>query len=237
MRGANIIPFLAAIVILAGCVSQSKYLELEKDYINRGIKLAKANRKYEELEKDHKLRGAQVQTLEVLLQKREEELSTTRSVVENIQVSAVGFKEQLERELAALRNEGISINPENNAIVLEDSVFFAKGSATLKEGAKASLMKLARVLKSKSGHIQINGHTDSDPVVKHKKTWPYGNIQLSGARAMHVLLFLKDHGGLDVKRMSFAGYGPYQPIAQNTSESNKRKNRRVEILLQSPGVS
>ena len=115
-------------------------------------------------------------------------------------------------------------------------IFFEKGSANLKSGAKSVLMRLARVLKARAGHIQINGHTDSDPVRKHAKTWPYGNIQLSGARAMHVLLFLKDEGGINPTRMSFAGYGPYQPIATNNSETNKRKNRRVEIYIVPSGA-
>ncbi len=38
-------------------------------------------------------------------------------------------------------------------------------------------------------------------------------------------------------RLGAAGYSMYQPVAQNSSESTRRKNRRVEIFVLAPDAS
>lgn len=240
MRGFTYTSVFLSLLLLTGCVSQAKYQELEKSFADRGEKYAVLVKKNEKLTESSDYLKLQLRAKEVLLRKREMELAQVREwKVQADQGIRKSLQAQLKAELDALRKGGadFQINKKTGGIILEDSVFFEKGSATLKPAAKNLLMKLARVLQSKDGVIQVNGHTDSDPVRKHARTWPHGNIQLSGARAMQVLIFLRDEGGLPASRMSFAGFGPHQPIAPNTTEASKRKNRRVEILLKSEGES
>jgi flagellar motor protein MotB len=78
--------------------------------------------------------------------------------------------------------------------------------------------------------IAIAGHTDTDPVVKTAKKYPYGNIQLSSMRAIAVYDYLKKKG-VPERRMSTQGFGPNDPLVENTSAENKRRNRRVEIII------
>lgn len=228
MRGLRISMFLVPLLVLAGCVSQSKYLDLERNFVDRGEYLANLNKKTEALSSDLDKTTLELNATRVLLQKREEELALVRQT--SLQIDQA-WKRQLTSELEDLRKEGFEINKDTGGIILEESVFFTKGSAMLKQEAKSALMKLANVLAKKQGLIQINGHTDSDKVVKTAADWPYGNIQLSGARAMQVLIFLRDEGKISGARMSFAGYGEHQPLASNATEDGKKKNRRVEVIL------
>lgn len=69
--------------------------------------------------------------------------------------------------------------------------------------------------------IIIEGHTDSegDKIV---------NQILSGRRAMSVKQALMEKG-IAYERMQTIGYGETRPIADNSTEEGKAKNRRVEI--------
>jgi len=125
------------------------------------------------------------------------------------------------------------VDRSTGALVLEGSVFFDSGSASVKESAKKTLLKVGKILKNRGSPVQIVGHTDSDPVVKKAKEYPQGNLELSGERALNVLVFLRDEGGVPDGLLSFAGCGSHKPRVGNDTESNKRLNRRVEILVQS----
>jgi len=228
MRGITSISTFLTLFLLTGCVSQSKYLGLQKNFNEASERHSEIVKKNEDLSQANEYLRLQLRAKELLLRKREETIATLSTVKVEIDD---GYHRQLTAELEELRRAGFQINKKTGGIILEESVFFSKGSATLKAEAKSLLMRLAKMLQGQPGRIEVQGHTDSDPVRKHAKTWPNGNIQLSGARAMSVLIFLRNDGQIDSQRMSFSGYGPYQPIAQNSSEANKRKNRRVEILL------
>jgi flagellar motor protein MotB len=38
--------------------------------------------------------------------------------------------------------------------------------------------------------------------------------------------------GVSSKRLVIAGYSEYDPVASNASEAGRRKNRRIEIILE-----
>jgi chemotaxis protein MotB len=116
---------------------------------------------------------------------------------------------------------------------LSEGVFFRPGSANITAQGQRVLRQIAGRLNHPgvAGYrVTVHGHTDSDPVVVHAKTWTKGNLQLSGARALNVAWFLKQQGVSD-KRISFAGHGPNRPVASNRTAAGKAKNRRVEVLL------
>ncbi|HNT51163.1 MAG TPA: OmpA family protein [Cyclobacteriaceae bacterium] len=71
--------------------------------------------------------------------------------------------------------------------------------------------------------IHIIGHTDNTGREAY-------NQRLSTSRAESVGLYLMDKGTA-IGRISFEGKGSNEPIADNTFEEGRRKNRRVEIIL------
>lgn len=71
--------------------------------------------------------------------------------------------------------------------------------------------------------VKIIGHTDN---IGHEKF----NEKLSLKRAESVKKFLVKNG-LNEARVTVDGKGMRAPIAENDTEENRAKNRRVEILL------
>jgi chemotaxis protein MotB len=117
--------------------------------------------------------------------------------------------------------------------VVQGEVLFGTGEADLTEEGKAALQKVVAALKGRPERLRVEGHTDNVPIAKPetKSRYPSGNLQLSLDRALTVADFLI-HEGVEAKRVSCAGYGEHQPRADNGTAEGKKKNRRVEILVE-----
>jgi chemotaxis protein MotB len=76
--------------------------------------------------------------------------------------------------------------------------------------------------------INIKGHTDDRPI--NTPQFP-SNWELSAIRATTVLRFFIEQG-IKPERMAASGFADLLPIAPNDSEKNRRKNRRVEFVLE-----
>lgn len=145
-----------------------------------------------------------------------------------------------ERQLAELgRNpdEITRIDLDGGAYVyhVPDAVLFASGSSEVNDTGRQALIDLvaANINAEAHGRIWIRGHTDSDRVVKPAtlQKFPYGNLQLSAARAMEVAAVLTGSGGVPEEQVAIAGFGPFEPLVPNDSAENKALNRRVEIYV------
>lgn len=128
----------------------------------------------------------------------------------------------------------VSIGEDKRGIVItlaSDSLLFNPGSANIRRGAHDILDKIARTLGQIDNLVQVEGHTcDLPPRGTSRET----NWELSAARATNVLRYLVEDDGLEPWRFSAAGYGSVRPVAPNKSEANRRKNRRVEIVILRP---
>ncbi len=103
-----------------------------------------------------------------------------------------------------------------------NNIFFGFGSANLKESSFLELNRLATMLKRVPDQkLEIAGHTDNIGVAAN-------NLQLSQHRAEAVVRYLVKNG-CEAKNMKARGYGSTVPIADNTSEVGRTKNRRVEV--------
>jgi outer membrane protein OmpA-like peptidoglycan-associated protein len=86
------------------------------------------------------------------------------------------------------------------------------------------LRELAEVLKAHPEvKVRIEGHTDS-------KGNPQVNNWMSRERAKAVKTFLVKEG-VPAARLSSVGLGFSKPIAPNTTEEGREKNRRIELVV------
>ena len=105
-----------------------------------------------------------------------------------------------------------------------DNLLFETGKAIIKESSYTSLNALAKVMNNNTNTmLRIEGHTDNVGADDM-------NQELSDARAHSVEQYLIGRG-VNSSRISAQGYGETRPVATNTTEDGRRKNRRVEFIL------
>jgi len=100
---------------------------------------------------------------------------------------------------------------------------FETGKSVIKPESRQIIDQIAEMLKQNPGlKISIEGHTDN---VGSEKS----NLSLSESRARSVMEAVLAKG-IDKARLSTKGWGQAKPIAENTTEDGRAKNRRVEIV-------
>jgi outer membrane protein OmpA-like peptidoglycan-associated protein len=117
---------------------------------------------------------------------------------------------------------GIKIEPPKDFVL--ENVYFESGKSSLKQTSYKALNDLVEVLKLKNSMvIEIQGHTDD--VGK-----PEDNMKLSQERADEVKKYLISKG-IEAARVTSKGYGQTMPVADNSSDAGKAKNRRTSLKV------
>ncbi len=125
----------------------------------------------------------------------------------------------------------LSVDPSYHfvKISLSGSILFDSGKAEIKSSSLKVFGKLADILTDYKDHqIGIEGHTDNIPM---RSSTYLNNNWLSSARALNAATYLIDVKGMDPKTLSWTGRGEYEPIASNSTDEGRAKNRRVEIKI------
>lgn len=142
-----------------------------------------------------------------------------------------GIKNTLEGEIASkgyADKVKVELNNDGLYISIQDVVLFDSGDATVLDKVKPLLIQISSMLKGLNNNIRINGHTDNVPIntTKFRSNW-----DLSAMRAINVMHYMVDNGGLKPEKISIQAYGEYQPKFDNSTAEGRAKNRRVEILI------
>jgi len=114
-------------------------------------------------------------------------------------------------------------------ISLADNMLYKSGSYEISDKAGQTLNKIAKIIKDyKDYDVLIEGNTDAVPI-----TMPNirNNWDLSALRASSVVMALQTTYGVEPKRLTAGGRGEYNPVADNTSDAGKAKNRRTQIII------
>jgi len=108
---------------------------------------------------------------------------------------------------------------------LKKQVHFNNASADITPDSSAILEEIADVLNShpEIKGVEVQGHTDN------QGESPY-NLKLSESRAQAVVDVLV-RLSVDPLRLQAKGYGDTKPLMPNTTEANKAKNRRVQLMI------
>jgi outer membrane protein OmpA-like peptidoglycan-associated protein len=115
-----------------------------------------------------------------------------------------------------------------NELKLKRQVHFLFDSSEIQPDSASILEEIADVLRQHTeiGFIEIQGHTDDVGSPEH-------NLRLSEDRASAVRDALQ-RLGVDGNRLSARGYGKQKPLVPNTNPQNRAKNRRVQLMIQTP---
>jgi chemotaxis protein MotB len=147
-----------------------------------------------------------------------------------------GNKDRLAAELAAAKQRAaekgtitVDLNNERLLINLASGYLFGSGEDQLKSAGTDALKQVGAILKDFPEYkVAVDGHTDNRPIRNSlKKTFPT-NKELSEARASNAAKALAE-GGL--ASSTTAGYADTKPVAPNTTDAGRAKNRRVEVRV------
>ncbi|WP_051556454.1 OmpA family protein [Alkalihalobacterium bogoriense] len=107
-----------------------------------------------------------------------------------------------------------------------DDMLFDFDESKLKDDAKEVLADIVKVLETLEDgtSIEIRGHTDSQGSEDY-------NLTLSEERAQSVMDFISENGSIDHLEFELIGYGQAKPVASNNNEDGRKRNRRVEIVI------
>lgn len=114
-------------------------------------------------------------------------------------------------------------------ISLADNMLYKSGSYEINDRAAETLSKIAKIIMDyKDYDVLVEGNTDDVPISRENIR---NNWDLSCLRASSVVQYLQNHYGVDPKRLTAGGRGEYNPIAGNTTEAGKARNRRTQIII------
>ena len=119
-------------------------------------------------------------------------------------------------------------------VSLNSTLLFDSGQAEVKADSVKKLISIGKILNKVDNYVRIEGHTDSTPIYNYefKSNW-----QLSAIRATNVTELLISQAGIHPKRISAVAYGENRPVATNSTEIGKAKNRTVDIIILSSKFS
>ncbi len=105
-----------------------------------------------------------------------------------------------------------------------DRLDFETGSATLKPASAEQLKNIAEIMKAyPKVTLKIGGYTDNVGNAD-------ANLKLSQKRAENTMQEIVKLG-VDAKRLEAEGYGEKYPVADNSTEEGRAKNRRIDLRV------
>lgn len=155
----------------------------------------------------------------------EEQMEASKELAEKIQAAI---------DEGDIDNE-VSLNYTSQYVQLtiQGSILFDSGKVELKEDALPVIDKVGQILETYAGGtIEIEGHTDNRPMSSGGKY--SNNDELSSGRALSVFNYLIENTYLDPANLVHTGRGEYDPIADNSTDEGRARNRRVEIKIYNP---
>lgn len=238
---------------------QADYSKLQADYQNAQVELAKSNSSNQNLEQ--RLADARAANAELKKAYAEMQKTLNQSIESGSQssvniaklVDEINASNKYIKELVAAKSKSDSLNMvlTNNLtrslsrdelkdidvkvlkgvvyISLADNMLYKSGSYEVSDRAMETLGKIAKIIKDyKDYDVLVEGNTDDVPI---SRTNIRNNWDLSALRASSVVQVLQNRFGIDPSRLTAGGRGEYNPIADNSSDLGRQRNRRTEIIV------
>ena len=238
---------------------QADYSKLQADYQTAQVELAKSNSSNQNLEQ--RLADARAANAELKKAYAEMQKTLNQSIESGSQssvniaklVDEINASNKYIKELVAAKSKSDSLNMvlTNNLtrslsrdelkdidvkvlkgvvyISLADNMLYKSGSYEVSDRAMETLGKIAKIIKDyKDYDVLVEGNTDDVPI---SRTNIRNNWDLSALRGSSVVQVLQNRFGIDPSRLTAGGRGEYNPIADNSSDLGRQRNRRTEIIV------
>jgi chemotaxis protein MotB len=163
-------------------------------------------------------------TVRTTLAAKDEEM---RKALHDLEAS---LKEEIAKGTSSVRGDAHSVS-----VVLAERILYDSGSAEIKSEGLKVLRRIAEALRvSPNTYVRVEGHTDDIPIRSEPPPRFLSNFDLSYARALGVVKYLKESDGIKPWRLSAMGLADTRPVLANSNDDARARNRRVEIIV-TPG--
>ena len=235
---------------------KDKYASLDKDYQDAKVQIATftsdskslAARLAEEQQRNRDLQAAygKLQTSytenvsqgNVNISKLVDEINASNKFIKQL-VDAKSKSDSLNQALTNKLTRSLTREEMNDVdvqvlkgvvyISLADNMLYKSGSYEIGDRAGETLSKIAKIITDyKDYDVLVEGNTDNVPISQKNIR---NNWDLSALRASSVVQALQNQYGVDPKRLSAAGRGEYNPLADNATEKGRQRNRRTQIII------
>lgn len=173
-----------------------------------------------------------VADLERQLADRDKELAGLRGDLSSEMAKLKEAQRSLVKALRPQIEKGtimVDLNNERLLINLASGYLFGSGEDALKPAGTDALKQVGAILKDFPEYkVAVDGHTDNRPIRSSLKQKFPTNKELSESRAANAAKALAE-GGL--ASSITAGYADTKPVAPNTTDAGRAKNRRVEVRV------
>jgi outer membrane protein OmpA-like peptidoglycan-associated protein len=148
-----------------------------------------------------------------------------QQAAEQAAAAAAQQTEQMREKLRTQLSQVLQTQETARGLIVNMSdVLFATNQYTLKADAQVKLAKVSGILLTyPSIRVQVEGYTDNTGSDAY-------NLTLSQHRATAVQAFLIAQG-VQPDAITSQGYGPADPVADNSSSAGRSENRRVELVI------
>jgi len=196
---------------------QNRLLEQELDSLE--IRLQEVDQLKAELQEYRKAREMH----ETQVAKVKQEVLTVEREIDKI---AKSLEEKFGKSLV------VTLHQDRLVLTMLGQVLFEIGEAELSPLGMKIMKEVGQVLATlPEKYIQVEGHTDNNPIYGQLQLRYPTNWELSTARATTVLRYLIEQSEMDRRKFSAAGYADTRPVRSNETKEGQGQNRRVEIVL------
>jgi chemotaxis protein MotB len=207
----------------SGCISISTYEQAMK-------KCRDKSDQYEQLKAQSAALEAKNAELEHTLSEQQEEHQVLKNEISNVRNTYDELVQELKDNIAK-GEVSVQETEKGLTVTMGNQILFASGKAELQPKGKQVLTQVAGIIKKATDRlIQVEGHTDNQPIASVLKARFPSNWDLSSARSSSVVRFLQD-SGIDPALLVLTAYAENRPIADNVTPQGRQQNRRVEITL------
>jgi chemotaxis protein MotB len=171
-------------------------------------------------------------SLSASLAEREKKVKELETILSNKDKAVQDLKNKISNALLNFKENDLTVNVKNGKVYvsLAEQLLFGSGSIEVDSKGVTALQQLAKAIKDqKDIQIMVEGHTDNVPIGK-KSQYMQDNWDLSVMRATSITKILTK-AGVSANQVTASGKGEFSPLVVNTTDQNKQKNRRTEIII------
>lgn len=249
-------------IILSSCiVSKKKYMQLQSDKSKTSDSLAALTAKYSDLTNKFdslikRYRDLEKKNKELLQTCKDEQtkldtelqrktnaliesnkkIGDMQALIDKQRVASEELMAKIKNALMGFTSDELTVEMKDGKVYvsLSEKLLFKSGSAVVDKKGKDALAKVGEVLaKQPDIDIMVEGHTDNVPL---KGQVIKDNWDLSVLRATSITRILTQDYKVSPKQVIPSGRADNFPIADNTTDEGRAKNRRTEIIL-APKIS